>query len=129
MPIESVMPSSHLILCCPLLLLPSIPPSIRVFSNESALHMRWPKLSSNLQKPYSLIQVDWVHHEALRKWEGRTNEEFPLPHAEAVPQHVLQGLLAKRRHMSSTCLRKPPFNHSLSTKEPVFQCRRHRDMG
>ena len=42
-PIESVMPSSHLILCHPLLLLPSIPPSIRVFSNESTLHMRWPK--------------------------------------------------------------------------------------
>ena len=41
--IESVMPSSHLILCHPLLLLPQIPPSIRVFSNESALHMRWPK--------------------------------------------------------------------------------------
>ena len=41
--IESVMPSSHLILCGPLLLLPSIPPSIRVFSNESTLHMRWPK--------------------------------------------------------------------------------------
>ena len=41
--IESVMPSSHLILCHPLLLLPLIPPSIRVFSNESALHMRWPK--------------------------------------------------------------------------------------
>ena len=41
--IESVMPSSHLILCCPLLLLPSIPHSIRVFSNESALRMRWPK--------------------------------------------------------------------------------------
>ena len=37
------MPSSHLILCCPLLLLPPIPPSIRVFSNESALHMKWPK--------------------------------------------------------------------------------------
>ena len=42
-PIESVMPSSHLILCHPLLLLPSIPPSIRVFSNESTLRMRWPK--------------------------------------------------------------------------------------
>ena len=41
--IESVMPSSHLILCHPLLLLPSIPPSIRVFSNESTLHMRWSK--------------------------------------------------------------------------------------
>ena len=41
--IESVMPSNHLILCCPLFLPPSIFPSIRVFSNESALHIRWPK--------------------------------------------------------------------------------------
>ena len=41
--IESVMPSSHLIVGCPLLLLPPIPPSIRVFTNESTLHMRWPK--------------------------------------------------------------------------------------
>ena len=41
--IESVMPSSHLILCRPLFLLPPIPPSNRVFSNESTLHMRWPK--------------------------------------------------------------------------------------
>ena len=41
--IESVMPSNHLILCCSLLLLPSIFPSIRVFSNESAFHIRWPK--------------------------------------------------------------------------------------
>ena len=43
MPIELVMPSSHLILCRPLLLLPPIPPSIRVFSNELTLRMRWPK--------------------------------------------------------------------------------------
>ena len=43
MSIDSVMPSSHLILCCPLLLLPPIPPSIRVFSNESTLPLRWPK--------------------------------------------------------------------------------------
>ena len=41
--IESVLPSSHLILCHPLLLLPPLPPSIRVFSNESTLRMRWPK--------------------------------------------------------------------------------------
>ena len=41
--IKSVMPSSHLMLCCPLLLLPPIPPNIRVFSNESTLRMRWPK--------------------------------------------------------------------------------------
>ena len=43
MPIESVMPSNHLILCYPLLLPPSLFPSIRVFSNESTLHMRWPQ--------------------------------------------------------------------------------------
>ena len=53
--IESVMPSSNLILCCPLLLCPPVPPSIRVFSNESALRMRWPKywsfsFSINIQK-------------------------------------------------------------------------------
>ena len=43
MSIESMMPSNHLILCCPLLLLPSIFPSIRVFSNDLVLHIRWPK--------------------------------------------------------------------------------------
>ena len=46
MSITSVMPSNHLILCCPLLLPPSICPSIRVFSNESVLHIRWPKYCS-----------------------------------------------------------------------------------
>ena len=43
MSIKSVMPSNYLILCCPLILLPSIFPSIRIFSNESVLHIRWPK--------------------------------------------------------------------------------------
>ena len=47
MSIESLMPSSHLILCRPLLLLPPIPLSIRVFSNESTLHMRWPRVSAS----------------------------------------------------------------------------------
>ena len=46
MSIKSLMPSSHLILCRPLLLLPPIPPSIRVFSNKSTVHMRWPKFWS-----------------------------------------------------------------------------------
>ena len=55
MSIESVMPSSHLILCHPLLLLPPIPPSIRVFSNESTLLMRWPKYwSFTARKFYSV---------------------------------------------------------------------------
>ena len=54
MSIESVMPSNHFILCCPRLLLPSIFPSIRVFSNELALHIRWPKywsFSFNISPP------------------------------------------------------------------------------
>ena len=53
MSIESVMPSSHLILCHPLLLLPSVFPSIRVFSNESVLRIRWPKYWSFSISPYS----------------------------------------------------------------------------
>ena len=66
--IESVMPSSHLILCRPLLLLPPIPPSIRVFSNESTLHMRWPKywsfsfsISPSNEHPGLIsFRMDWL---------------------------------------------------------------------
>ena len=66
MSIESVMPSSHLILCHPLLLLPSIFPSIRVFSNESGLRIRWPKYWSFIISPsneYSRLisfRIDWL---------------------------------------------------------------------
>ena len=67
MSIESVMPSNHLILCCPLLLLPSVFPSIRVFSNKSALHIRWPKywsfsFSISPSNEYSGLisfRIDW----------------------------------------------------------------------
>ena len=65
--IESVMPSSHLILCRPLLLLPPIPPSIRVFSNESTRHMRWPKYWSfsfsiipSKEHPGLIFRMDWL---------------------------------------------------------------------
>ena len=62
--IESVMPSSHLILCCPLLLLPPILPSIRVFSSESTLHMRWPiSFSIILSKEHPgliSLRMDWL---------------------------------------------------------------------
>ena len=57
--IESVMPSSHLILCRPLLLLPPIPPSIRVFSSESALRMRWPKYWSFSVQPHKGTLFGW----------------------------------------------------------------------
>ena len=68
MSIESVMPSSHLILCRPLVLLPSIFPNIRVFSNESALHIRWPKCwsfsfnisPSNEQPGLISFTMDWL---------------------------------------------------------------------
>ena len=67
MSIDLVMPSSHLVLCCPLLLLPSIFPSIRVFSNESALGIRWPKYwsfsfsisPSNEHSGLISFRIDW----------------------------------------------------------------------
>ena len=70
MSIESVMSFSHLILCRPLLLLPLIPPSIRVFSNESAPHIRWPKywsftFSISPSREYSGLisfRIDWFDH-------------------------------------------------------------------
>ena len=66
--IESLMPSSHLILCRPLLLLPPIPPSIRVFPNESTLRMRWPKywsfsfsISPSNEHPRLIsFRMDWL---------------------------------------------------------------------
>ena len=68
MSIKSVMPSSHLILCRPLLLLPSIPPSIRVFSNESTLRIRWPEywsfsfsISPSNEHPGLIsFRMDWL---------------------------------------------------------------------
>ena len=67
MSIESMMPSNHLILCRPLLLLPSILPNIRVFSNESALRIRWPKywsfsfnISPSSEHPRLIFRMDWL---------------------------------------------------------------------
>ena len=72
--IESVMPSKHLILCCPLLLLPSIFPSIRVFSNELALCIRWPKYwsfsfsisPSNVYSALISFRMDWLDFLAVQ---------------------------------------------------------------
>ena len=69
MSVELVMPSNHLILCCPLLLLPSFFPSIRIFSSESVLHIRWPKcwsfsfsinLIKNIQDWFPLGLTGWI---------------------------------------------------------------------
>ena len=94
--IESVMSSSHLILCRPLLLLPPIPPSIRVFSNESTLHMRWPKY---LSFSFSIIpskeipglvyfRMDWLD---LLTVQG-TLESSPTPQFKSINSLALSFL-------------------------------------
>ena len=73
--IESVMPFNYLILCCPLLLLPSIFPSLRVFSNESAVHIRWPKYwififnisPSNEHSGLISFRMDWLDLLAVQR--------------------------------------------------------------
>ena len=77
--IASVMPSNHLILCCPFFLLPPIFPSIRVFSNESALRIRWPKywsfsfnISPSSEHP-GLISMDWL---CLLAVQGTQKHQF-----------------------------------------------------
>ena len=84
MPIELVMPSNHLILCHPLLLLPSIFPSIRVFSNESALRIRWPKywrfsfnISPSNEHPGMIsFRMDWLDLLAV---QGTLRSLLPTP--------------------------------------------------
>ena len=94
--IESVMRSSHLILCCPLLLLPPIPPSIRVFFNESTLHMRWPKYWSF---SFSIIpskeilglisfRMDWLDLLAVQG----TLKSSPTPQFKSINSSVLSLL-------------------------------------
>ena len=73
MPIESVMPSNHLIHCCPLLHRPSVFPSIRVFSSVSSCHFRWPKYWSFTISPYNeysmliSFRIDWFESKGLSR--------------------------------------------------------------
>ena len=97
MPIESVMPSNHLILCHPLLLLPSIFPSSRVFSNESALHIRWPKywsfsLSVSPSYEYSGLisfRMDWLD---LPCSPRDSQESSPTPQFKSINSSELSFL-------------------------------------
>ena len=97
MSIESVMPSNHLILCGPLLLLPSIFPSIMVFSNESALHIRWPKYwsfsfsispSNEYSGPIS-FRMDWLDLLAV---QGTLKSLFPTPQLKSINSSALSFL-------------------------------------
>ena len=97
MSIESVMPSSHLILCCPLLLLPPIPPSISVFSNESTLRMRWPKYwsfsfnisPSNEHQGLISFRMDWMDLLAV---QGTLKSSSPTPQFKSFNSSVLSFL-------------------------------------
>ena len=103
MPIELVMPSSHLILCRPLLLLPPTPPSIRVFSNESTLCMRWPKYwslsfsisPSNEHLGLISFRMDWLDLLAV--------------------QGTLKSLLQHHSSKASISLRSVQFSHPYMT--------------
>ena len=93
--IESVMPSSHLILCCPLLLLPPIPPSIRVFSNESTLRMRWPEywsfsfsISPSNEHLGLIFRMDWLDLLAVQG----TLESSPTPQFKSINSLALSFL-------------------------------------
>ena len=96
MSIESVMASNYLILCCPLLLLPSIFPSIRVFSNESILHIRWPKywsfsFSISPSNEYSGLISFRMHWLNLLAVQG-TLESSPTSHLKSISPSVLSFL-------------------------------------
>uniref|UniRef100_A0AC11EQ19 Uncharacterized protein n=2 Tax=Ovis aries TaxID=9940 RepID=A0AC11EQ19_SHEEP len=92
MPMESAMPSSHLILCCPLLLLPSTLPSTRVFSNESTLCMKWPKYwnfsfnisPSNEHPGLVSLRMDWLDLLAV---QGTLKSLQHHSSKASIPQH------------------------------------------
>ena len=108
MSIKSVMPSSHLILCHPLLLLPPIPPSIRVFSSESSLHIRWPKYRSfsfsiTPSNEYSDLGVETV---AFQDFMNKVHWYTPLEivcHIHLASQEVLPAASVPGEH----CLESP----------------------
>ena len=95
MSIESVMPSSHLILCCLLLFLPPIPPNIRIFSNESTFHMRWPKywsfsFSIIPSKEHSNRSLEWTGWISLQS-KGLSRDS-PTPQFKSINSLALSLL-------------------------------------
>ena len=95
MSIELMMPSNHLILCRPLLLLPSIFPSVRIFSNESALRIRWPKYwsfnisPSNEHSGLISFRMDWLDLPAV---QGTLKKSFPTPQFKSINSLALSFL-------------------------------------
>ena len=106
MSIESVMPSNHLIFCCPLLFLPSIFPSIRIFTNESALHIRWPKywsfsISPSFRTNFLYNWLVW-----LPCWSRDSQESSPAPQFKSINSSALNLFMVQLSHLYMT-LKKP----------------------
>ena len=102
--IKSVMPSSHLILCCPILLLPPIPPNLRVFSNESALRMRWPKYWS-----FSFSVIPSKEHPGSPCSPEDSQESSPTPQFKSINSLALSFLHCP----TLTSIHNHRKNHSL----------------
>ena len=120
--IELVMPSNHLILCRPLLLLPSIFPSIRVLSNESVLHIRWPKywsfrFSISPSNEYSGLisfRMDWLDLLAV---QGTRQESSPTPQFKSISFLALSFLYSP----TLTSIRDYWKNHSFDQTDLFWQ--------
>ena len=121
MSIESVMPSNHLILCHPLFLLPLIFPSIRVFSNESALHIRWPKywsfsfnISPSNEHPGLIsFRMDWLDLPGPMD----SQESSPRPQFKSINSSALSFLHSP----TLTSLHDYWKNHSLDEMDLCWQ--------
>ena len=107
MSIESVMPSRHLILCRPLLLLPPIPPSIRVYSNESTLHMRWPKYWS-----FSFSITPFKEHPGLISFRM---EWLDLLAVQGTLKSLLQHHSSKASSLQLSAFFTVPLSHPYMT--------------
>ena len=110
MSIESVMPSIHLILCRPLLLLPPIPPSIRGFSNESTLRMRWPKywsfsfsISPSNEHPGLIFRMDWLDLLAVQE----TLKSLLQHHSLKASTLLCSAIFIDHSHIHIWLLEKP----------------------
>ena len=109
MSVDLVMPSSHLVFCCPFLLLPSVFPSIRIFSSELALHIRWPKFTMYLLPCYNClimkrradVKVSWCRKILdpdwfiMRKWSNEPNTHLHKELRSSKKVLVNQYLLSK----------------------------------
>ena len=122
MSIESVMPSSHLFLCHPILLLPLIPPNIRVFSNQSALHIRWPKywsfsfsISPSNEHPGLIsFRMDWLD---LLGSPRDSQESSSTPQFKSISSSVLSFLYSP----ILTSMHDYWKNHTFDQKELCWQ--------